>query len=133
MGRGVRWSTCARSGPRRLRFPGGPRPARAQDTARPTGEAWQIIPLPQSSLVYARDLSLIGEIGREWRTSIPIGSLPAYVPAAFVAIEDQRFYQHDGVDLKGVAAAAVGKILGKPRGGADRKSTRLNSSHLGIS
>ena len=37
-----------------------------------TGEVWQIIPLPQSSLVYARDGSLIGEIGKQWRTSVSL-------------------------------------------------------------
>src|SRR5262249_38094501 len=82
----------------------------AQDTVRKTGEAWQIIPLPQSSLVFARDNTLIGEIGREFRTSVPLASLPAFVPQAFIAIEDQRFYEHDGVDVKAVGAAVVGKI-----------------------
>lgn len=33
-----------------------------------TGEVWSITPMAQSSLVYARDGSLIGEIGKEWRT-----------------------------------------------------------------
>ena len=49
----------------------GARAVTAQDTAHRPGEAWQIIPLPQSSLVFARDGSLIGEIGREMRTSVP--------------------------------------------------------------
>ncbi len=31
---------------------------------------------------------------------VPIDSLPAYVPAAFVAVEDKRFYAHDGVDWR---------------------------------
>ena len=79
---------------------------------RGTGQPWQIVPQPQSSLVYARDGSLIGEIGRESRTSVPIRTLPKYVGQAFVAVEDQRFYQHDGVDLIGVAGAIKGKLLG---------------------
>ena len=62
-----------------------------------TGPVWQIVPQPQSSLVYARDGSLIGEIGRESRTVVSIRTLPKYVGQAFVAVEDQRFYQHDGV------------------------------------
>ncbi|HEV8237615.1 MAG TPA: hypothetical protein VGP84_23555, partial [Gemmatimonadaceae bacterium] len=37
--------------------------AGAQDSAHKTIEAWQIIQLPQSSLVFARDGTLIGEIG----------------------------------------------------------------------
>ena len=96
---------------------------------RTTGPAWQIVPQPQSSLVYARDGSLVGEIGRESRTSVSIRSLPRYVGQAFVAVEDQRFYQHDGVDLIGVAGAIKGKILegitGDHRGGASTITQQL--------
>jgi penicillin-binding protein 1A len=96
---------------------------------RPTSPAWQIVPQPQSSLVYARDGSLIGEIGRESRTSVSIRTLPKYVGQAFVAVEDQRFYQHDGVDLIGVAGAIKGKILegitGDHRGGASTITQQL--------
>ena len=91
-------------------------------TPHGTGEVWQIVPQPQSSLVFARDGQLIGEIGRESRTSVSIRTLPRYVGQAFIAVEDQRFYQHDGVDLIGVAGAIKGKLLegitGKNRGGA---------------
>jgi penicillin-binding protein 1A len=100
-------------------------------TAAPasTGPVWQIVPQPQSSLVYARDGSLIGEIGRESRTVVSIRTLPKYVGQAFVAVEDQRFYQHDGVDLIGVAGAIKGKILegitGDHRGGASTITQQL--------
>ena len=97
--------------------------------ARGTGQPWQIVPQPQSSLVYARDGSLIGEMGRESRTSVPIRTLPKYVGQAFVAVEDQRFYQHDGVDLIGVAGAIKGKLLdgitGGHRGGASTITQQL--------
>jgi len=90
----------------------------AQDSAHKTVEPWQIIQLPQSSLVFARDGTPIGEIGHEMRTSVPLKFLPAYVPQAFIAIEDQRFYEHDGVDVIGVLGAIKGKILRENRGGA---------------
>ncbi|MBA3890557.1 MAG: PBP1A family penicillin-binding protein [Gemmatimonadaceae bacterium] len=99
-----------------------PAPLAAQQTA---GDPTRLIPLPQSSLVFARDGSLIGEIGREWRTDVAIETLPRYLPAAFVAVEDQRFYQHDGVDLIGVAGAIKGKILGEARGGASTITQQL--------
>src|SRR3954468_10443119 len=82
-----------------------------------TGEPWQIVPQKQSSLVFARDGSFIGEIGSESRTSVPLRTLPKYVGQAFVAVEDQRFYQHNGVDLIGVAGAIKGKIIGTIIGG----------------
>ena len=102
-----------------------PRPLFAQSTGQP----WQIVPQPQSSLVFARDGSLLGEIGRESRTSVSIRTLPKYVGQAFVAVEDQRFYQHDGVDLIGVAGAIKGKLLekitGDHRGGASTITQQL--------
>ena len=90
-----------------------------------SNEPWRIVALPQSSLVFGRDGSFIGETGREWRTSVPLRSLPRYVAAAFIAVEDQRFYQHDGVDVIGVAAAVKGKILGGNRGGASTITQQL--------
>ena len=92
-------------------------------------EAWQIIRPPQSSLVYARDGTLIGEIGREWRTNISLASLPAYVPAAFVAVEDQRFYQHDGVDIVGIAAAIKDNLLGGSRGASTITQQLVGNMH----
>jgi penicillin-binding protein 2D len=97
----------------------------AQDTAHRSADAWRIIPLPQSSLVYARDGTLVGEIGHEMRTSVPLKSLPAYVAQAFIAIEDQRFYEHDGVDVIGVLGAIKGKIMRENRGGASTITQQL--------
>ena len=94
-------------------------------TPRPASEAWQLIAPPQASLVYARDGSFLGEIGKEWRTSIAIRTLPRYVGQAFVAVEDRRFYQHDGVDVVGIAGAIKGKLLGENRGGASTITQQL--------
>ena len=99
----------------------------AQDPA--PSEPWRIITPPQSSLVLARDGSLVGEIGREWRTSISITTLPRYVPAAFVAVEDRRFYQHDGVDVVGIAAAIRDNILGASRGASTITQQLVGNMH----
>lgn len=101
--------------------------ARAQQAgpARSTGDAWQIVQLAQASRVLARDGSLIGDIGREIRYSVSIKSLPPYVPQAFIAVEDQRFYEHDGVDIKSTAAAAIGRVLGNNRGGGSTITQQL--------
>lgn len=97
-----------------------------------SGEAWRIVTMPQSSQVYARDGSLIGEIGRQWRTVISIRSLPRYVPQAFVAVEDQRFYQHDGVDLVGVAGALKDALGGSPRGASTITQQLVGNMHPDI-
>lgn len=45
--------------------------------------------------------------GTENRTSIPLRWIPRHVRRAVIAIEDERFYQHDGVDLKAVIRALL--------------------------
>ena len=99
-------------------------PASAAAQAHNT-EAWRIVQSRQSSQILARDGSLIGDVGRELRTSVSLRSLPRYVPQAFIAVEDQRFYQHDGVDIIGIAGAIKGKILGEQRGGASTITQQL--------
>ena len=94
-----------------------------------TNEAWRIIVPPQSSLVFARDGSLIGEIGREKRTLISLRTLPRYVGQAFVAVEDQRFYQHDGVDMVGIAGALKDAVKGDPRGASTITQQLVGNMH----
>ena len=85
--------------------------------------------MPQASLVLARDGSLIGEIGKEIRTSVSIKSLPAYLPHAFVAVEDHRFYQHDGVDVVGIAGALKDNIFGERRGASTITQQLVGNMH----
>ncbi len=65
----------------------------------------------QTSKIFSHDGRLITELGIERRTPVSIHSLPDHVPQAFLAIEDRRFYQHRGVDLRGITRAAVGVAL----------------------
>jgi len=44
-------------------------------------------------------------------TDVPIKELPSYLPKAFIAIEDRRFYGHFGVDLTGLVRAAAADVL----------------------
>ncbi len=91
-----------------------------------------IVPLPQSSMVLARDGSVIGEFGKQVRTSVPLASLPRYVGQAFVAVEDKRFYQHDGVDLVGVAAAVKDAVMGDARGASTITQQLVGNMHPDI-
>ena len=95
-------------------------------------EPWRIIRPRQSSLVLARDGSLIGEIGKEWRTNIALGSLPRHVPQAFVSVEDRRFYQHDGVDVVGIASAIKDNLLGGSRGASTITQQLVGNMHPDI-
>ena len=107
-------------------------PVGSVDAQGSTGEPWRINTLPQSSLVFANDGSLIGEIGRELRTSISIRTLPKYVGQAFVAVEDQRFYQHNGVDLIGIAGAIKDDIMGDRRGASTITQQLVGNMHPDI-
>ncbi|MGE0717795.1 MAG: transglycosylase domain-containing protein [Alphaproteobacteria bacterium] len=53
----------------------------------------------------ATDGSVIATYGEVYGEAVQLRDLPGYVPAAFLATEDRRFYQHFGVDLIGVARA----------------------------
>jgi len=101
----------------------------AQAAAPADTAAWTIVPQPQASLVYARDGSLIGEIGKEIRTSVSIRTLPKYVGQAFIAVEDHRFYQHDGVDVVGIAGALKDNIFGERRGASTITQQLVGNMH----
>ena len=72
----------------------------------------------QTSKVYARDSTLVRELGLERRTPVSLASLPPHVPQAFVAIEDRRFYSHGGLDWKGIARAALEVVRTQSLSGA---------------
>ena len=97
--------------------------------AQAPSEAWQIVPQPQSSLVMSRDGQLIGELGTQLRVSVPIRTLPAYVGQAFISIEDQRFYHHDGVDVVGMAAALRDALRGHARGASTITQQLVGNMH----
>src|ERR1700674_2241096 len=104
--------------------------AMAQADAVASGEPWQMIDPPQSTLVYANDGTLVGELGREIRTSVPLASMPAYLPQAFIAIEDHRFYEHSGVDVVGVISALKDRVLrGRQRGASTITQQLVGNMH----
>ncbi len=68
--------------------------------------------------VYTADNVLIGEFGQEHRDFVPIQDMPAMLKKAVLAIEDERFYSHSGVDIRGVARALLSDVTGGVRQGA---------------
>jgi penicillin-binding protein 1A len=61
--------------------------------------------------VYSADGKLIGEFGEERRAVVKIGEVPKQMIHAVLAAEDDRFYQHGGVDYVGVARAALSNFV----------------------
>lgn len=62
---------------------------------------------PLVTTVLARDGSLLGQFYRERRFLVTLEQLPPFVPKAFLAVEDDQFYTHPGVDLKAILRAAI--------------------------
>ena len=54
------------------------------------------------------------------RVWVPLSQMPEYVQRAFVAAEDKRFYQHKGIDERGLIRAFIGNLAqsGRPQGGS---------------
>ncbi|HEV2735486.1 MAG TPA: PBP1A family penicillin-binding protein [Longimicrobiaceae bacterium] len=64
----------------------------------PTAEQIADFAPQQASQVLDAQGGLLGTFYRERRTVVPLRTLPRYAPMAFVAVEDQRFFEHEGVD-----------------------------------
>ena len=73
--------------------------------------AGEIIP-PASSQIYDSAGNEIANIhATENRMPVKIEQIPKYLQQAFIAIEDNRFYEHKGVDPRGLARAAYANIM----------------------
>ena len=71
----------------------------------PDVQSLRNIELQEPMYVYARDGRLIGLFGEMRRYPVEIGKVPARVKQAFLAAEDANFYEHHGIDVKGVLRA----------------------------
>jgi penicillin-binding protein 1A len=61
--------------------------------------------------VYSAEGVMIGEFGEERRAVISIGEVPPQLKNAILAAEDERFYQHAGIDYIGVLRAAYANVI----------------------
>ncbi len=71
----------------------------------PDVQTLRSIELQEPLYVYARDGRLMGLFGETRRYPVEIEKVPRRLKEAFLAAEDARFYEHDGVDYKGVGRA----------------------------
>jgi len=60
--------------------------------------------------VYSRDGKLIAQIGEQRRIPVHMDQIPPVVVAAFLAAEDDRFFEHPGVDWQGIVRAAATNV-----------------------
>jgi penicillin-binding protein 1A len=86
----------------------------------PPIQSLEIPKRPPSVLILGLNGATLATRGDMGGAAVPLAELPAYVPKAFVAIEDRRYYSHYGVDPLGIARAFVADILrrGASQGGS---------------
>ncbi|GAA1034944.1 transglycosylase domain-containing protein [Virgisporangium ochraceum] len=86
-----------------------------------------VLPLPQNTEVYANDgTTLLAYMYDENRRDVTLDQMAEVVRQAMVASEDSRFYQHNGVDMKGVARAFVNN----QRGGNTQGASTLTMQYV---
>lgn len=82
--------------------------ARAQETIA----TYPPLPSGYTSIkVFDREGRFVGRILPEGRYWTPIDRIPVFLQKAVVAIEDSRFYEHGGIDLRGIARALVKDVV----------------------
>jgi membrane peptidoglycan carboxypeptidase len=74
---------------------------------------------PQKTTLYARDgKTVIATLFSQDRVPVPLSDVPQILQDALVATEDRRFYQHHGVDLRGLLRSAISTSSGDTQGGS---------------
>ena len=77
----------------------------------PPIQSLEIPKRPPSIQINAVDGRVFATRGEMGGAAVPLREMPAYLPNAFVAIEDRRFYQHHGIDPVGLMRAVVANVL----------------------
>lgn len=90
----------------------------------PLSKSLQPIAPPQITLL-ASDGTPIARSGAEVEAPVEVAKLPPHVIGAFLAIEDRRFYNHWGVDPRGLARAALSNVTGGPTQGGSTITQQL--------
>ena len=79
-----------------------------------------------NSIVLDKDGNEIANLSSdEKRKVISLSEMPDYLPKAYIAIEDKRFYSHSGVDFKRTFGAILGVATGTDRGGGSSITQQL--------
>ncbi|MBI1922184.1 MAG: PBP1A family penicillin-binding protein [Geobacter sp.] len=73
---------------------------------------YPLLPAGYSSIkVFDRQGRFVGRILPEKRYWVTIDRIPAFLQKAVVAVEDSRFYEHNGIDVRGIARALVKDVV----------------------
>ncbi|TLS37925.1 transglycosylase domain-containing protein [Pseudalkalibacillus caeni] len=71
----------------------------------------ELLKYPQSSTIYDMNNKKITDVaGKEYRKIAPIDKIPEGVQNAFIAVEDVRFWEHEGIDIKRIGGAVLANV-----------------------
>ena len=87
----------------------------------PPIQSLEIPKRPPTIQIVGLDGNMLATRGEMAGADIALKELPPYLPKAFIAIEDRRFYSHFGVDPIGIARAAFANLLHRAVSRADRR------------
>lgn len=86
----------------------------------------------EASEVYSSDNVLLFRFDKENRVNIPYDSIPKHIVQALIATEDERFYEHNGVDIKSLFRVLVKTIIlqDKSSGGGSTITQQLVKNYF---
>ncbi|SEN23544.1 penicillin-binding protein 2A [Mesobacillus persicus] len=87
--------------------------------------------LDQSTIIYDKDGDSAGSVANNRTNRVVFTQLPDHITNAVIAIEDERFYEHNGFDIKGIARAFFGNLFaGSITGGGSTLTQQLTKNAL---
>ncbi|MDF1507878.1 PBP1A family penicillin-binding protein [Robertmurraya sp. DFI.2.37] len=87
--------------------------------------------LSQSTVIYDKDEEVASEITTNRTSGVEVDEIPEHVRNAVVAIEDHRFYEHNGFDVKGIVRVFFKNLLaGRITGGGSTITQQLAKNAL---
>lgn len=82
----------------------------------PNVESLKTVELQKPMQIFTSDGKLIGEVGEERRIPVKLAEVPQTLVDAIIATEDARFYEHKGIDPKGIMRAVWRSAQGDTQG-----------------
>ena len=91
----------------------------------PSLESLRNIQPSEKTVIFAANGDTLQEFYTQNRTVVPLERIPGHLRDAVVSIEDRRFYDHYGVDLKRLVKVVIDNVLGRGSPGASTLSMQL--------
>ena len=85
---------------------------------------------PVITRVHASDGRLIAEFAKERRIYVPVQTMPKMLINAFLAAEDQSFFEHNGLDFRGILRAVYNNVTKKKKEGASTITQQVAKNFL---